>query len=196
MKSTKRSIALALLLGFVLLGTFASAVDNKALKAKYEGKTFFLQFNLYNQRNVSWVNFIGNGKFIPIGTKVTVKKVDSDKLIFTAAGETTDFTFDLDKCVPDIETIVDRTFGAAAPSLEGLSEADQSGVKIARIMKGMSRKGVFLAVGYPPMSYAPPFRTTRADNPDLKAKQLSYLKNRFDFMIIEFEGDIVANIVD
>jgi hypothetical protein len=61
----------------------------------------------------------------------------------------------------------------------------------------MTRKGLFLAVGYPPYSYTPPFRKDTAVNHDPKTDdELTYMKGTYDFMKVILEKNRVVEIED
>jgi hypothetical protein len=193
-----RRIIPAFAMVLALLGASPStdAADSKELKAKYEGKSFILQHNLHVDENkAKWQNFI-EGDFVPLGSKVTVTKIDKDKatLVFEDPARTVKLT--IEDAIPDAAFVLDRILGATAPSLKGLGKTDQEGIKQGKILEGMTRKAVFLAVGPPPYSYTPPFRHDSAVNHDTKADELTYMKGVYDFLKITFKGDKVSGIED
>ncbi len=74
----------------------------------------------------------------------------------------------IEECAPDLETVLDRILGGTPPALDSFGAIDLEGIRSGRILEGMSRQGVFRAVGYPPFYYR--FHDVR--NPDLEAEEL------------------------
>jgi len=193
-----RRVSLAFLIVLALVETAppARAADTNELKAKYEGKSFILQHNLHVEDNeAEWQNFI-EGDFVPLGLKVSVKKIDKSKAILVFDDPLRTVKLDLADAIPDAIVVLDQILGSAAPSLKGLGKTDLDGIKRGKILEGMTRKAVFLAVGPPPYSYTPPFRKDSAVNHDLKASELTYMKGTYDFLTVTFSGDKVADLED
>ncbi len=181
---------------FVGASPSTPAADAKELKAKYEGQSFTLQHNLHVQDNeAKWQNFI-EGDFVPLGSKVTVKKIDKDKATLAFEDPPRTIKLTIEDAIPDATVVLDQILGSAAPSLKGFGKTDLEGIKQGKILEGMTRKAVFLAVGPPPYSYTPPFRKDSAVNHDPKASELTYMKATYDFMKVTFSGDKVSDIED
>jgi hypothetical protein len=188
--------ALSLALAVLGASPLALAADKKELQAKYEGKSFTLQHNLHVDGNdAKWANFI-DGDFVPLGSKVTVKKIDKDKAILVFEDPPRTIKLSIEDSIPDATVVLDHILGSSAPSLKGFGKTDLGGIKDGKILVGMTRKAVFLAVGYPPYSYTPPFRHDAAVNHDPKASELTYMKSTFDFLKIIFSGDKVSAMED
>ena len=191
-----RLVIAVVLAGALWIPAMAGKTD---LVAKYEDKTFYLQSNLFlDGRKSSWVNYVGSADFVPVGAKVTVTKVAEDYMTFEVEGHDKDIEFETEDATPGVEAAVDRVLGEKAPSLAGLGDLDRSGVKSAKVKEGMSRKGVFLAIGYPPYYYSPPFFLDKksATNHDTDADKLTYMSSTWDFLIIEFDNGKVVTVDD
>ncbi|MBN2383019.1 hypothetical protein JXQ70_09070 [bacterium] len=179
------------------------AMNFKEIVEHYKDREFYLQHNLWyrDQGKIYWFNYILAGDFIPIGSKVTVIKVKSNTFKFKVEGRTEKFSINMWNCQISYEKFISRILGESPPVLEGLNEVDQKGIQFGKVIEGMSRKGVFFAVGYPP-SYSPSreFGSSDADKPlnqSLDSKELVYFKNRFDRILYYFdENDLVVNIRD
>jgi hypothetical protein len=193
---TRTSLASLIVLALVSASPSTEAADSKELKAKYEGKSFALQHNLHVQDNeAKWQNFI-EGDFVPLGSKVTVTKIDVKRATLVFEDPVRTIKLELDDAIPDATVVLDQILGATAPSLKGFGKTDLEGIKQGKILEGMTRKAVFLAVGPPPYSYTPPFRKDSAVNHDPKASELTYMKATYDFLKITFSGDKVSDIED
>jgi hypothetical protein len=192
----RAAVVLSFALALIASTPSIRSADTKELKEKYEGKSFTLQFNLHvNDNEAKWVNFI-EGDYIDLGSKVTVKSIDKKKAVLVFEDPARTIKLDIGDAIPDATFVLDRMLGATAPSLKGFAKTDLTGIKAAKIEEGMTRKAVFLAVGYPPHSYTPPFRHDSATNHDLKADELTYMKSTYDFLKITFAHDKVADIAD
>ena len=194
------ALAILLLLGTTSVFADDDPIDCKALKSSYEGKTFRLQHNFYQEDGeATWINFMKTGDFLPIGAEVVVKKLKSDEALLKIKdenGREHEVEWDLDDALPDCETVLKRTLGEAAPSLEGLSSVELDAIKRGAVSEGMSRKAVFLAVGYPPHFYERPWSDTPARNKDLTLNELTFVGSTYDFIIVKFENDQVKAIDD
>jgi len=190
------TVALALTL--IAASSATAAADKQGLKAKYEEKSFTLQHNLHfddDDHEAEWQNYI-NGDFAPLGAKVTVTKIDDAKAILVVEDPPLTIKLDIEHANPDPAAVLDRILGATAPSVKGLGKEDLKGINYAAIFEGMTRKAVFLAVGYPPYHYTPPFRKDSATNHDPKADELTYMKGTYDFLKVTFSNDKVVDIED
>jgi hypothetical protein len=192
----RTALACLVVLALVKASPSTPAAETKELKAKYEGQSFTLQHNLHVQDNeAEWQNFI-EGDFVPLGSKVTVKKIDDEKATLVFEDPPRTIKLDIEKAIPDATVVLNQILGSTAPSLKGFGKTDLDGIKQGKILEGMTRKAVFLAVGPPPYSYTPPFRHDSAVNHDPKASELTYMKGTYDFIKITFSGDKVADIED
>ena len=198
-----KTLAAALLLFMgsrVVCAAGDDPVDCKGLKSSYEGKTFYLQHNFYQEDGeATWINFMKTGDFLPIGAEVKVQKLKSDEALLKIkdeGGREHEVEWDLDEALPDCATVLQRTLGASAPSMEGLSSVQVDAIKRGAISEGMSRKAVFLAVGYPPHFYERPWSDTPARNKDLTLNELTFVGSTYDFIVVKFENDHVKAIDD
>lgn len=193
----KTALRLAMLVIFVALTLPTFAEDCNSVNAKYQGKTFALQHNLrFEDNEARWVNFTGAADFLDVGTKVTVTQVKSDEVSLAVEGRGMTITLDLGKATPSCAAILEHLLGPAAPSLKGLSATDLKGIKEGKMVVGMTRRAMFIAVGYPPYSYKPPFRGDAAVNHDPQADELVYMKGTWDFVTVKLQGDKVIAIED
>ena len=70
-------------------------------------------------------------------------------------------------------------------SLKGFSATDLKGIKKGKASKGMTKKGVMTALGYP----------AAHETPSLEDNQWKYWRNRFRTVVVEFNSKgIVANV--
>ncbi|HEY3176604.1 MAG TPA: hypothetical protein VGK94_12690 [Candidatus Polarisedimenticolia bacterium] len=176
----------ALLIGPALAG-------RREVREKFSGGTFYLQHNLfYDGDSAAWENFILTPDFVPIGTKMTVRRVGREEVALAVEGRDEKLYLQIEDCAPDLETVLDRILGNEPPSLDGFGDVDLKGIRSGRILEGMSRQAVFRAVGYPPYRHA----AHDVGNPDLEADELTWMKGVLDRIIIKFDDGKVASIDD
>ncbi len=119
---------------------------------------------------------------IPLCTPVEIHDVSPKAMSFSASGVTYQYVF-AKYMVADKPTHLDQFFGSQCPDISGLSEEDQAGIKAGRVSPGMTRKGVLLALGYPPDHVN-----------SLDGAVWKYWKNRFATFDVLFEGDVVTEV--
>ncbi len=64
-------------------------------------------------------------------------------------------------------------------SVKRLSKIDRKGIKVGKVLKGMSKKGVEYAIGYPP----------KHRTPSAELDTWTYWKNRYATMSVSFNGE-------
>ena len=173
----------------------AAAMPRETLDA-YVGKTYFLGYNLFVRGfDADWKNELGDPDYIAIGTRVKIVKAKSHAVYMEVEGKKRSFKLDLDDVTPDAQTVLGRLLRSEPPSLEGLSQADLSGIKAAAVTTGMSRRGVFLAVGHPPYYFTPFIsRKVCVNRSPADAPELTYLQNDRDFVLVRLANDIVVAV--
>ncbi len=188
---------LVMLLLCAALAMPALTEDCSSVREKYEGKTFALQHNLrFDDDDARWANFIGATDYLDVGTKVTVTQFKPNEISLAAEAKGMTIKLDLKKATPSCAVILEHLLGPAAPSLKGFSATDLKGIKEGKIIAGMSRRALFIAVGYPPYSYKPPFRGDSAVNHDPQADELVYMKGTWDFVTVKLKDNKVIAIED
>jgi hypothetical protein len=124
---------------------------------------------------------------IPVCTPVTLLERNQKRLLFRndANGKTYEYVHHeiIGESLPDHLT---RVFGAACPrqELDALPKLDRQGIAQGQALPGMSRRGVALAMGYPP-----PHAT-----PSLESNRWIYWTNRMNKLAVLFDenGRVLA----
>ena len=125
--------------------------------------------------------------FIPRCTEVDLLKVSSKKLIFSI--EDTKYQYLYHKASGSFDENIKKYFKTSCEKseLKQLSTIDKKGLAAGKVYKGMSKEGVILAIGYPPVH-----KTV-----SLEGKTWKYWKNRFNtFDVIFDENNKVESIAD
>ncbi|MDX1693945.1 MAG: hypothetical protein R3208_09280 [Ketobacteraceae bacterium] len=126
---------------------------------------------------------------IPMCTEVKI--IEANEKVATIKDKSTGvvYTYYYHKAAAEpFATHLKRYFGKSCDqaTVASLSKVDQEGIKSGTIKKGMSKQGVIFAAGYPP----------RHATPSTSLNSWKYWKSRWDTMLITFEDDKVARIVD
>ena len=125
---------------------------------------------------------------IPLCTKVKLESLDKRKLTFRVLDKDREYEYIFHNSLREsIPKHLDRYFGKKCePKLESLSEVDRKGVQSGSVLPGMTKRGVILAIGYPP----------EHATPSLDSDTWTYWKNRFGKMQVHFTGNKVTEIKD
>ncbi len=131
------------------------------------------------------VNYQQTG-LIPRCSKVTIESVDSRKMIFRLLDSGREYEYIFHNTLRDpIPTHLDKFFGKKCDAaLEGMSEVDRKGIRAGAVLAGMSKRGVTLAIGYPP----------EHATPSLDSDIWTYWLNRFGKMTVSFANGKVVGV--
>ena len=123
---------------------------------------------------------------IPLCSKVRIESVDSRKMPFRLLDSDREYEYIFHNSLRDpIPKHLDKFFGKRCDAaLEGLSEVDRRGIRAGTVLSGMSKRGVTLAIGYPP----------EHATPSLDSDVWTYWKNRFGKMTVSFANGKVVGI--
>ena len=156
------------------------------------GKEYFTKIGLWQEKNACSSSNYHVGTFIPAGTKVTIKKINPDKITFDVADGTGSivFTNNPKHSKAKLEEVAMRTFGETSPMAEGgaftrFTPAEQASIKKGSIDFGMCKDAVIMAYGYPPASLTP----------SINNDTWTYSENRITKLAVQFKDDKVDKIV-
>ena len=187
--SMSRLIALVALLLVVLgdrLPVAAADVDYPLVGAS--GVYTLVNLHPDEQRHRLYsVNYQQPG-LIPLCSKVKIESVDKSKMKFRLLDGDREYEYIFHNSLRDpIPKHLDRFFGTKCePRLETLSEVDRKGIRAGTALTGMTKRGVILAIGYPP----------EHATPSLDGDVWTYWKNRFGKMHVHFSDGKVVGIRD
>ena len=123
---------------------------------------------------------------IPVCSKVTLLELSTKRLRFRveATGRTYDY-FNHGAAAEPFQDHLTRYFGYECPAaVASLVEPDKRGVLLGKAMPGMSKQGVVLAMGYPPLHV----------NPSLDSNRWIYWTARFakEAVVFDDTGHVLA----
>ncbi|MEI6398156.1 MAG: hypothetical protein WCO71_05235 [Pseudomonadota bacterium] len=157
-------------------GAFASSKTK--LENKYLGRVIHPKVNIHvESRGGNYhfysTNHIGLPIVIPVGADLSVTEITSDSMLLAYDKEHVKVKMDYvekHNRMPMAQWL-ERDFSLEPVSLpDGLTDKEKKAIKAGEAEIGMSRKAVFLAIGYPPASLSA--------SPD--ATRLLYEKKRFN----------------
>jgi hypothetical protein len=140
-----------------------------------------------NQRSMHSINYQLSGR-IPVCADITIRSVHSDKIAFLYQGERYHFDHDgyTQSTKIPFQQVFRTFFGPKCDSekIKSLSDIDRDGIARGVPDIGMSRDGVYIAMGRPPFHA----------NPDLNVSEWMYWRNRFGRIAVRFDsaGKVVA----
>jgi len=119
---------------------------------------------------------------IPVCADITVKDVGKKKLTFDYQGQEFEFEYEgfTEKAGVSFQQAVQNYLGPACDQarIKSLGKLDQEGVHSGHPQVGMTREGVLLAMGRPPVHA----------NADLSVAEWTYWRNRYGRMIVTFDA--------
>jgi serine/threonine-protein kinase len=131
------------------------------------------------------VNYQESG-FIPLCTRVRIDQQDQKMVRFTVLDTGQQYEYLHHHAIPDFQANVDRVFGYSCMRrrASALSSLDQQGIREGRVLPGMTKEGVVLAIGYPP----------EHKTPSLEADDWRYWTGRFSTMVVQFQDGRVSQV--
>ena len=179
------------LAALVLGGTTASAADDADALVNATG--VYTLTNLHpdqENRRLYSVNY-QLPFLIPVCTEVMITKIKKKRMNFKVVKTGIEYDYNWHKkATPGgLKGNIVKYFGHECPEeeIKTLSEVDQQGIKKGRASKGMTRRGIIIAMGYPPEHVTP----------DLEMDQWMYWMNRFNRNAVMFgEDGTVEEIVN
>jgi outer membrane protein assembly factor BamE (lipoprotein component of BamABCDE complex) len=177
------------LLFLLLLSACSKQLKPNELPAGVQiGQVYYTQFSLFQEENKFRTTNYRKGILIPINTAVSLVSIDSDEvnLKLSTSGlplrieNVQKFTKD------DMPTAFLKIAGLKKVDLTRFAKIEQDNILVGRVIKGMSKKAVLAAIGYPPQHVTP----------SLEGNDWTYWSNLFNRFVIHFKNDKVEDIVD
>jgi hypothetical protein len=139
------------------------------------------------RRRLYSVNYQQSG-LIPLCSKVKIESVDKRKMTFRLLDGDREYEYVFHNSLRDpIPKHLDKLFGTKCDrNPDGLTEQDRKGIRSGTVTTSMTKRGVILAIGYPP----------EHATPSLDADVWTYWKNRFGKMQVHFTNGKVTGIRD
>ncbi|MCK9606567.1 MAG: outer membrane protein assembly factor BamE [Methylomonas sp.] len=152
------------------------------------GQVYYTQFSLFQEKNNFRTTNYRKGILIPINTAVSLQSIRADQaeLRLVESGQPLSIENVPKHTVDDMQTAFKKIAGPNKVDLSQFSATEKDAILAGQVKKGMSRKAVLAAIGYPPQN----------ETPSLNSNDWTYWSNRFNRFIVHFKNDKVDNIVD
>lgn len=185
----RRTFFLALFgLSVLLTGCKKELKPDQLAPGVQTGQVYYTQFSLFQEKNNFRTTNYRKGILIPINTAVTLQTLRSDQaeLRLLESGQPLSIENVPKHTMEDIQTAFKKIAAPTKVDLSQFSAAEQEAILAGQVKKGMSRKAVLAAIGYPPQN----------ETPSLNGNDWVYWSNRFNRFVVHFKNEKVDNIVD
>ncbi len=167
----------------------SSSIDNSTVS----GKVFYTKYNLHtysrgrDQRIATVIHYINcpGHSVLPYNTAVAVKKTRSGfELLVKGSGQVIYYEFKQKYANMSKDAYIALVLSNSQVNYPELSDIDQKGIREGRPIKGMSKEGIMVALGYPAPAYTS----------SLKNDTWQYWNSRFIKCIIDFKDGKAVTI--
>lgn len=152
------------------------------------GDNYYTQFVIRYEKGTHLTSNFRRGALIPVNTEVRLLEITSRTIKVELNNSTTPL---LIKNVPkhtgdDIFQAFDKLFSHKKVNLSKFTRRERRHIKTGSVAKGMRKKAVKVAIGYPPIT----------ETPNLEADTWVYWSGRFNKFKVNFRSGKVFSIVD
>ena len=149
---------------------------------------YYTQFSLFQEKNNFRTTNYRKGILIPINTAVSLQSMSGNEahLRLVDSGQTLTIENVSKHTGDDLQTAFKKVADVNKVDLQRFSAVEREAILSGQVIKGMSRKAVIAAIGYPPIT----------ETPTLDSNDWTYWAHRFNRFIVHFKNDKVENIVN
>jgi len=174
----KKSLLLISALALTACASAPKLLIGGSEKSLMQADKVYTQTNLHpddKRKRLYSINRQESG-FIPRCTEVNLLDVSKKKLIFSVGEKKYQYLYH--KASGSFDENIKKYFAPSCnkSALRKLNAIDKEGLKVGKVFKGMTRAGVILAIGHPPVH----------KTPSLEGKRWKYWSNRFDTFDVIF----------
>lgn len=185
----KKAASLTLLgLAVLLVGCNKDLKPGAAAASVQPAQIYYTQFSLFQEKDNYRTTNYRKGTLIPINTAVTLQTMGSDeaelKLVESGRPLTIEYVSKFTK--DDMQTAFNKIVGPNTVDLSRFSVDEKTAILAGQVKKGMSKKAVLAAIGYPPQH----------ETPSLDGDKWTYWANLFNRFVVNFKNGQVDSIVD
>ncbi len=152
------------------------------------GSTYYTQFVIRYEKNTHLTTNYRRGGSIPVNTPVKLLAITNKAIKIELTSSTQAILIKNVKKHTGQDTVAtfDRYFSPNTINLSQFSRLERKHIKEGSVAKGMSKKAVTTAIGYPPIT----------ETFGLEADKWVYWSHRFNKFNVNFKGNRVSSVVD
>ena len=185
-----RKILFIIIMGLfsLLAGCKKNLNTDQAAASVNPAQIYYTQFSLFQEKNNYRTTNYRKGILIPINTAVTLQTMDANEaqLRLVDSGQTLTIENVPKHTGDDMPTAFKKIADLNKVDLKQFSVAERDAIMSGQVIKGMNRKAVIAAIGYPPIT----------ETATLGSNDWTYWAHRFNRFIVHFKNDKVENIVN
>ncbi|MEQ1530752.1 MAG: hypothetical protein ABL925_15665 [Methylococcales bacterium] len=167
----------------------AKKLDQSALPVGTKtGDIYYSQVALYYEKGRHLTTNYRRGIFLPINSQVVLLDINTKHIELEVLPAHSKLRIEnIEKHTGDSTTqAFAKLFAKNKVELSKFTELEREKILAGKAAKGMSKKAVIAALGYPPIT----------ETPSLSANQWTYWASRFDRFLVNFENDKVSRVQD
>lgn len=164
-------------------------LDDATLPANIKsGGVYYTQVSLQYEKGQHLTTNYRRGLLLPINSQVILKDITDKVIVVDVLPAHFELVIkNVSKHTGDNTTqAFTKLFAKNKLDLSGFSELEKEKINAGKVAKGMQKKAVIAAIGYPPQT----------ETPNLQGDQWTYWSSRFDRFIVHFENDRVVRVQD
>lgn len=151
------------------------------------GGTYYTQFSLFQEKDRFRTTNYRIGRLIPINSAARLVSINKKEFVVQLLqnNQTLTVANNPDHTGEDIQQSFQKTLKKTQVNLDQFSPEERQRILDGEVKKGMSRKAVLAAIGYPP----------KIATPSLEGSDWTYWATRMNRFVVRFKGDKVLEIV-
>lgn len=152
------------------------------------GDIYYSQVTLQYEKGRHLTTNYRKGNLLRINTQVQLKEItDNDIQLEILPSHSKLRIENVEKHTgDDVRQAFNKLFGKNKVDLSRFTRSERDYIDLGRVGKGMRKKAVIAAIGYPPIT----------ETPSLDNNEWTYWSSRFNRFIVKFQNDKVAQIQD
>lgn len=152
------------------------------------GNIYYTQVSLQYEKGRHLTTNYRKGVLVPINTQVQLQEITSDDIMLEIFPAHTKLRIEnVEKHTGDsTPQAFAKLFALNRVDLARFSASERENILAGRVAKGMQKKAVIAAIGYPPIT----------ETPSLDGNEWTYWSSRFNRFIVKFQNGSVAQIQD
>ena len=173
----------------LLLASCGKKMTQQELPASIRvGDSYYTQFVIRYEKDTHVTTNYRRGASIPVNTEVRLIEVTNKTILVELANSNLELRVkNVEKFTKDdIFKAFDKLFKKTRVNLSTFSKMERGHIKSGTVAKGMRKKAVIVAIGYPPQ------HATHS----LESDQWTYWSSRFNKFIVHFSKGKVVRIQD